>query len=132
MVFLSASEYVHIFYCLFISVLSLEIQLTEGGLGSNYHVPSKDLSFKLHHITSQNRSRVDSTSAGSLTCGAFLEAIGPIDLKPTMSPVFIFQKLQKEWGSEWLLFNANSAIFQLYHGENKFIFNEMMMRSALY
>jgi len=30
---------------------------------------------------------------------------------------------------EWLLFN--SAIFQLYHGENKLIFNEMMMRSAL-
>jgi len=33
------------------------------------------------------------------------------------------------------LFNANSAIFQLYHGENKLIFNEMMMmmmRSALY
>jgi len=27
---------------------------------------------------------------------------------------------------------ANSAIFQLYHGENKLIFNEMMMRSALY
>jgi hypothetical protein len=27
--------------------------------------------------------------------------------------------------SEWLLFNANSAIFQL-------IFNEMMMRSTLY
>jgi len=34
--------------------------------------------------------------------------------------------------SEWLLFNANWAIFQLYHGENKLIFNEMMMRSALY
>jgi len=34
--------------------------------------------------------------------------------------------------SEWLLFNANSAIFQLYHGENKLIINEMMMRSALY
>jgi hypothetical protein len=33
---------------------------------------------------------------------------------------------------EWLLFNANSVIFQLYHGENKLIFNEMMMRSALY
>jgi hypothetical protein len=35
---------------------------------------------------------------------------------------------------ELLLFNANSAIFQLpvYHGENKFIFNEMMMRSSLY
>ena len=24
--------------------------------------------------------------------------------------------------SEWLLFSANSAIFQLYHGENKLIF----------
>jgi hypothetical protein len=34
--------------------------------------------------------------------------------------------------SEWLLFNANSAIFQLYHGENKLIFNELMMMSALY
>ena len=34
--------------------------------------------------------------------------------------------------SEWLLFSANSAILQLYHGENKVIFNEMMMRSALY
>jgi len=29
------------------------------------------------------------------------------------------------------LFNANSAIFQPY-GENKLIFNEMMMRSSLY
>jgi hypothetical protein len=28
-----------------------------------------------------------------------------------------------EWVSEWLLFNDNSAIFQLYHGENKLIFN---------
>jgi hypothetical protein len=34
--------------------------------------------------------------------------------------------------SERLLFNANSVIFQLYHGKNKLIFNEMMMRSALY
>jgi hypothetical protein len=34
--------------------------------------------------------------------------------------------------SEWLLFNANSAIFQLYHGGNKLIFNEMMMKSTLY
>ena len=31
--------------------------------------------------------------------------------------------------SEWLLFNANSAIFYLYH--NKLIFNEIMMMSAL-
>jgi hypothetical protein len=36
------------------------------------------------------------------------------------------------WLSEWLLFNANSTFFQLYHGENKLIFNEMMRRSALY
>jgi hypothetical protein len=37
-------------------------------------------------------------------------------------------------GSEWLLLNVNSAIFQLpvYHGVGKLIFNEMMMRSALY
>ena len=34
--------------------------------------------------------------------------------------------------SEWLLINAISAIFQQYHGKNKLIFNEMMMRSALY
>jgi len=30
------------------------------------------------------------------------------------------------------LFNTNSTICQLYHGENKLIFNEMMMRSSLY
>ena len=29
--------------------------------------------------------------------------------------------------SEWLLFNAYSAIFQLYHGENKLIFNKMII-----
>jgi len=26
--------------------------------------------------------------------------------------------------SEWLLFNANSTIFQPYHGENKLNFND--------
>jgi len=31
-----------------------------------------------------------------------------------------------------LLFNANSEIFQLYHCENNLIFNEMIMRSALF
>jgi hypothetical protein len=45
---------------------------------------------------------------------------------------FIDYFLIRIYKSEWLLFNANSAIFQLYHGENKLIFNEMMMRSALY
>jgi hypothetical protein len=34
--------------------------------------------------------------------------------------------------SEWLLFYTNSANFQLYRGENKLIFNEMMMRAVLY
>jgi hypothetical protein len=34
--------------------------------------------------------------------------------------------------SEWLLFNAISAIVQLYHGEKKLIVNEMMMKAALY
>ena len=32
-----------------------------------------------------------------------------------------------QWVSERLLLNANSAIFQLYHGENKLVFNEMKM-----
>jgi hypothetical protein len=34
--------------------------------------------------------------------------------------------------SEWLLFNDNSAISQLNHGENKLIVNEMMVSFALY
>jgi hypothetical protein len=34
--------------------------------------------------------------------------------------------------SEWLLFNANAAIFQLYHGVKKLIFNEMMMMTSLF
>jgi hypothetical protein len=41
-------------------------------------------------------------------------------------------KTMSEWVSEWVLLNANSAIFQLYHGENKLIINEMMMRFALF
>ena len=36
-----------------------------------------------------------------------------------------------EWVSEWLLFNVNT-IFQLYHGENKLIFNEMMTLYFIY
>ena len=38
----------------------------------------------------------------------------------------------KKFMNETKNHNANSAVFQLYHGENKLIFNEMMMRSALY
>jgi hypothetical protein len=31
-----------------------------------------------------------------------------------------------------MLFNPNSAILQLYHGEKKLIFNEMMMGSVVF
>jgi hypothetical protein len=34
--------------------------------------------------------------------------------------------------SELLLFNTNAAIFEPYHGENKLIFNEMMMTFSLH
>jgi len=34
--------------------------------------------------------------------------------------------------SEWFLFNANLSMFQLYHDEDKLIFNEMMMKTVLY
>jgi hypothetical protein len=44
----------------------------------------------------------------------------------------IFTNKETNIMSEILLFNANSAIVQLYHGENKLICNEMMMRSSLY
>jgi hypothetical protein len=37
-----------------------------------------------------------------------------------MSPAF--GQYEFICNSQWLLFNANSAIFQLYHGENKLIF----------
>ena len=40
-------------------------------------------------------------------------------------------KTLSEWASEWLLFNTNSAIFQLYHAGNMLIFNDKMMKSAL-
>ena len=36
----------------------------------------------------------------------------------------------KEGG--YVRINANSAVFQQYEGENKLIFNEMMMRLTLY
>jgi len=31
-----------------------------------------------------------------------------------------------EWVSQWLLSKANGAILQIYHGENKLSFNEMI------
>ena len=67
-------------------------------------------------------------------------------LAPELSPATVFwsqieTKIAKcdigeaqrdPWVSECLLLDTNSAIFQLYHGENKLIFKEMMMRSALF
>jgi hypothetical protein len=44
----------------------------------------------------------------------------------------IDSKTKTKMQVEWVLFNANSTFFQLYNGENKLIFNEMMMRSALF
>ena len=37
--------------------------------------------------------------------------------------IFLIYVIKGVGVSEWLLFNANSAIFQLYHGKNKLIFN---------
>ena len=34
----------------------------------------------------------------------------------------IIEEYLREWVSEWVLLNAKSAIFQLYHGQNKLIF----------
>jgi hypothetical protein len=46
--------------------------------------------------------------------------------------LFFQYPLLIDWVGELLLFNANSAIFQPYYGENKLIINEMMMRSDLF
>jgi hypothetical protein len=40
----------------------------------------------------------------------------------------IIPPISPKWVSEWVLFNANWTIFQPYHGENKLIINEMIMR----
>jgi hypothetical protein len=49
-----------------------------------------------------------------------------------MQEYFVLLPVVFTWVSEWLLFNANSAIFQLFHEEDKFIFNEMMMKFTLF
>jgi hypothetical protein len=53
-----------------------------------------------------------------------------LDKEDILTIILFFQ--YPRWVSEWLLYNANSAIFQLYYGESKLIMNEMMMRSALF
>jgi hypothetical protein len=58
------------------------------------------------------------------------QCLSPVNL---MSLILVHVILcDGDYESEWLLFNANSTIYQLYHGENKLIFNEMMMKSALF
>ena len=53
--------------------------------------------------------------------------------------IYLFQlwnsydaRIPEQGVSQWFLLNASSAIFQLYHGKKKLIFNEIMIRSALY
>jgi hypothetical protein len=44
--------------------------------------------------------------------------------------LILFRLIDLALVSEWLLFNANSAIFQLNHGENMLNFNEMMINEV--
>jgi hypothetical protein len=46
--------------------------------------------------------------------------INPVNETQTLILIFELYKYITE--SEWLLFNAKSAIFKLYYGKNKFIF----------
>jgi hypothetical protein len=47
-------------------------------------------------------------------------------IKKKSNPRVVFRETQSTYGvSELLLLNANSAMFQLHHGENKLIFNEL-------
>jgi hypothetical protein len=102
-----------------------------------------NLNFSLSHIYqssingSTTRFWTDNTRLRKTTYVYFQENNIKEDLK-TYGYVLI-AKIKRvyflsgnEWVNVWLLFNINSAIFQLSYGENKLIFNEMMMRSALY
>jgi len=46
--------------------------------------------------------------------------------------ILLLLQIQEQVGMTNYTVQNNQAIFELYHGENKLIFNEMMMRSALY
>jgi hypothetical protein len=46
--------------------------------------------------------------------------------------LFIKTPCEEKFEDKWFLLKGNSAIFQLYHGENKLIFKEMMIKSALF
>ena len=52
-------------------------------------------------------------------------------LNPWFIPIWIRFDMDKQWLSEWLLFNAMWESCKLYHVENKLRFDEMtMMKSA--
>ena len=62
----------------------------------------------------------------------FVYTIGIVSLRrPIIGTTYIQLNLSNVT-FQIVLFIANSAIFQLYHDENKLIFSEMIMRSALY
>jgi hypothetical protein len=69
-----------------------------------------------------------------LCCCLFRSVDDDVDVSKKRKKLYHINKLNisDHLVSEWLLLNANSAIFQLYHGENKLIVNEMMMRSDMY
>ena len=63
---------------------------------------------------------------------AFLQSGSVPELNMHKSKHFLPGQLVHSVDSEWLLFNANSATFQIYYGENKLIIKEMMMRSVFF
>jgi hypothetical protein len=80
---------------------------------------------KLSHIFGQTKLHLLASILGQTGSNLYASILGQIKSCHLLQYWVIL-------GSEWLLFNANSDIFQLYHGENKLIFNEMMKRSTLY
>ena len=77
-------------------------------------------------------SGVSCFSIFSFLCSVSKMIVGPFVFFLFAILLSVLRFMASDWVSEWVLFNANSAVFQLYHGENKLIFSEMMMRSALY
>ena len=85
---------------------------------------------KLYHIMlySSLWSRFELTTYGYI-CSCIYHTI-----TTTMTPLnwCRLNVFRKETVSEWLLLNANSVIFQLYHDENKLVWNEMMMMRSCF
>jgi len=87
--------------------------------------------FDLHSFISITKKSVNYHS--DLSCYVLTLLAVYVDLSHNLYYLLkVLEQFINIWVSEWLLFNANSAIFQLFHGEIKLIFNEMMMKSALH